>query len=356
MEEENAENKDCNNGQKQYKQESVEKVIEETVTSGLHAMVLALGYKVGIIDAFERLNKPSTAVEISEEAGLNLRYVQEWLSCMTAKGIIQLENKKFCLPCSERVQKAVLTSAVLPMFCDCLPKLESVMRVKDKNTGYPFPQKDLEWIGKFNEINSFDQQWIENNLGTVIENHYKDTQEVISEILDFGCGYGKLCQQLAQVYQEVNITGTDIDEESVQHCRKVYSYPNLFFTSSRDGSLKQKTFDIVILHDVLHDLPDPEKVLYELRTILRPNGYIVTFDPDISSDVSKNVGNEAAQSHLPYSVFFCLPNSMSESPAIGHGAGWGVEDRKKFIREKGFTIVNVDETNVESNYSRIVFK
>lgn len=48
--------------------------IEAIVNSGLHAMVLALGYKVGIIDAMGRLGKPSTTNEISKEAGLNQRY------------------------------------------------------------------------------------------------------------------------------------------------------------------------------------------------------------------------------------------------------------------------------------------
>jgi hypothetical protein len=55
-------------------EEKPDLVIEETVNGGLHAMVLALGYKVGIIDAMECLSKPSTAAEISQEADLNLRY------------------------------------------------------------------------------------------------------------------------------------------------------------------------------------------------------------------------------------------------------------------------------------------
>lgn len=50
-----------------------EKFIEDTVTDGLHAMVLALGYRVGIVDAFNRLSRPCTVTEISQEAGLNLR-------------------------------------------------------------------------------------------------------------------------------------------------------------------------------------------------------------------------------------------------------------------------------------------
>lgn len=56
------------------KESTYEDEIEAIVNSGLHAMVLALGYKVGIIDVMERLGKLSTTNEISKEAGLNQRY------------------------------------------------------------------------------------------------------------------------------------------------------------------------------------------------------------------------------------------------------------------------------------------
>lgn len=56
------------------KESTYEDEIEAIVNSGLHAMVLALGYKVGIIDSMGRLGKPSTTNEISKEAGLNQRY------------------------------------------------------------------------------------------------------------------------------------------------------------------------------------------------------------------------------------------------------------------------------------------
>ena len=108
--------------------------------------------------------------------------------------------------------------------------------------------------------------------------------------------------------------------------------------------------------EVLHDLPNPCQVLTDLKSLLKPNGYIVTFDPNISSDVSANIGNEAAQTHLPYSVFFCLPNSMSTGPAVGHGAGWGVEERRRFIEDNGFTIITVDSQCMDKQFDRIVFK
>ncbi|XP_061169441.1 CD209 antigen-like protein 2 isoform X2 [Saccostrea echinata] len=111
-----------------------EDIIEDTVNNGLQAMVLALGYRVGIIDAMQRLNTPCTAAEISEEAQLNLRYVEEWLICMSSKRIVHYEDGRYKIPCSKRVQKAVHTSAVLPIFASCFTNLENVMKNKNTNT------------------------------------------------------------------------------------------------------------------------------------------------------------------------------------------------------------------------------
>ena len=182
--------------------------------------------------------------------------------------------------------------------------------------------------------------------------------ERVRTILDFGCGYGKLCQQLSQHYPDCSITGADLDLVSVKHCQQTYNHPNLHFRQNTDlfSSNHEEKFDVIILMEVLHDLPNPGQVLTELKSLLNPHGYIVTFDPNISSDVSANIGKEAAQTHLPYSVFFCLPNSMSTSPAVGHGAGWGVEERRRFIEDNGFTIIIVDSQFMDKQFDRIVFK
>eukprot|EP00105_Crassostrea_gigas_P007375 XP_011421595.1 PREDICTED: uncharacterized protein LOC105324241 [Crassostrea gigas] len=150
------------------KESDYEDTIEAIVNSGLHTMVLALGYKVGIIDAMGRLGKPSTKGEISKEAGLNQRYVEEWLLCMASKGIVQYENSKFTIMNSGRIRKAIHTSLALPMFADCFQKLENAMKNKDINTGYQYPSNELEWLGKFSDLSNTNQTWIENNINPAI--------------------------------------------------------------------------------------------------------------------------------------------------------------------------------------------
>lgn len=261
------------------KESNYEDTIEAIVNSGLHTMVLALGYKVGIIDAMGRLGKPSTKGEISKEAGLNQRYVEEWLLCMASKGIVQYENSKFTIMNSGRIRKAIHTSLALPMFADCFQKLENAMKNKDINTGYQYPSNELEWLGKFSDLSNTNQTWIENNINPAIlycQQQSHDT-EISLCMLDFGCGYGKLANELAQYYPQSNIFGTDIHKDAVHFCKVAHKQPNIqfeIFSKSLELIWQQK-FDAIILKDVLHDLPDPVTVLSQVRRMLKPQGIVI---------------------------------------------------------------------------------
>lgn len=183
------------------------------------------------------------------------------------------------------------------------------------------------------------------------------------QILDFGCGYGKLASELAKYYPKSSIYGTDIDDEAIQSCKNKYHLPNCQFEVISTELEQQWTekFDTIIMMEVLHDLPNPVTVLAQVKRMLKADGYIIAFDPYVSSDMSKNVGMKAAQNDLPYSMFFCLPNSLSQQPAAGHGGSWGYEDRERFITDHGFTIVkHPDDDNQQdpsrTHHHRIIFK
>jgi len=55
-------------------------------TSGLLTLMVDIGHKTGL---FEALGKgPGTSVQIAERAGLDERYVREWLGAMATGGIV----------------------------------------------------------------------------------------------------------------------------------------------------------------------------------------------------------------------------------------------------------------------------
>ncbi len=59
-----------------------------------------------------------------------------------------------------------------------------------------------------------------------------------------------------------------------------------------DMKIKDASYDVVTLWDVLEHTPDPKKVLLECGRVLKPNGLLVVNYPDIGSLVSKGMGRK----------------------------------------------------------------
>lgn len=57
------------------------------LNGGALSLMLSVGHRTGLFDAMASL-PPSTSTQIAEAAGLNERYVREWLGAMTTGGIV----------------------------------------------------------------------------------------------------------------------------------------------------------------------------------------------------------------------------------------------------------------------------
>ena len=62
--------------------------IMEHLNSGALCLMISIGHRTGLFDTMASL-PPSTAEKIAASAGLNLRYVQEWLGAMTTGRILK---------------------------------------------------------------------------------------------------------------------------------------------------------------------------------------------------------------------------------------------------------------------------
>ena len=59
--------------------------------------MVAVGHRVGLFDAMREL-PPATSDEIARHAGLNERYVREWLGAMVTGRVIDVdpESNRYC--------------------------------------------------------------------------------------------------------------------------------------------------------------------------------------------------------------------------------------------------------------------
>src|SRR5262245_26981167 len=69
------------------------------LNDGALCLMIAVGHRVGLFDVMREL-PPSTADEVAHHAGLNERYVREWLGAMVTGRVVGVdsETNRFSLP------------------------------------------------------------------------------------------------------------------------------------------------------------------------------------------------------------------------------------------------------------------
>jgi ubiquinone/menaquinone biosynthesis C-methylase UbiE len=93
-------------------------------------------------------------------------------------------------------------------------------------------------------------------------------------ILDLGCGDGSIDRILAEIDTKIQITGLDLEAHEQW---KIPHPKNLKFETGSIDALpyKAKSFDVVVMKDVLHHMPNPEKTLAEVAKLAKKQVIII---------------------------------------------------------------------------------
>jgi len=99
-------------------------------------------------------------------------------------------------------------------------------------------------------------------------------------IADIGTGCGFLAVSYAQLGHEV--TATDISRGMLDQARMIAREKEVEIDFIEDDAcdtrLEEGSYDLVVLRDVLCNLPDHQSALYRLASLLRPGGFIMVSD------------------------------------------------------------------------------
>lgn len=95
---------------------------------------------------------------------------------------------------------------------------------------------------------------------------YKD-----KSILDFGSGFGPTADYLAEHNQ---VTAVEPNEEMLQHRFCNRTYHQLIGGVEELKKMPDKSFDIIICHNVFEYLDNRTEVLLEFKRLLKPEGFV----------------------------------------------------------------------------------
>ena len=138
--------------------------------------------------------------------------------------------------------------------------------------------------------------------------------------------------------------GLDCSTEALSSARRFAEEAGAKNITFQEGDATQlldswtDRFDWILLYNVLHDLANPKRVLNEIERVLRKDGILSVIEVKINSKHQENKGKIEAAGLYVYSMYSCLPCSMSNEEYAGSNPGFGMDNMESLLGECRFEI------------------
>jgi ubiquinone/menaquinone biosynthesis C-methylase UbiE len=326
-------------------------------------LMVSIGHRVGLFDAMREL-PPATSDEIARRAGLNERYVREWLGAMVTGLVVDIdpESNRYLLPPEHA---AFLTRgagadniAVFTQYISLLGSVEDDIVECFKNGGgvayATFP--------RFHAVMAEDSgQSVLSSLETHIVPLVPGLADRLAagiHMLDVGCGRGRIVNRLAELYPRSRFTGMDLSSDAVltaweEAAEKKLRNVEFMVTdlSNFDEKAEDEAFDFVTTFDAIHDQAKPLNVLKGIHRTLRRDGVYLMQDIKGSSQVRKNIDHPLGTFLYTVSCLHCMTVSLAQG-GEGLGAMWGEEKTRAYLERAGFRSIEKHELahDIQNNW------
>lgn len=313
------------------------------------ALMTSIGRQTGLFEVMASL-PPATCEEIAKAAGLNERYVREWLGAMVTGGIVELDPLKatYGLPPEHA---AIITNAAgarnLARFAQYVPMLAEVeadvIESFRKGGGVPYAK-----YPRFQAVQAessglrFDHLLLEKmvpltGMGEALGRGV--------EVLDIGCGQGHAVNLLARAFPRSRFSGYDFSEVGIAAAQaeaRALGNTNVRFAVRDVATLNEPgRYDLITAFDVIHDQAKPHDVLRGVSQALTSGGTFLMVDIRASSELQDNIGHPFAPFLYGISTMHCMTVSLALN-GVGLGTVWGEQKALAMLREAGLTRVDVN--------------
>ena len=129
--------------------------------------------------------------------------------------------------------------------------------------------------------NNYYESGIESNF---LQRHWhKRKWEVVEKlvsgtsgrILDVGCASGHISNKIQKKLTRSRVVGLDVSLRFIEFAKKRYPKVKFVLADAHSLPFSNKTFDLILSTETLEHVVFPQKVLREMRRVLKPDGVIV---------------------------------------------------------------------------------
>jgi SAM-dependent methyltransferase len=321
---------------------------------GALCLMISIGHRTGLFDTMAVM-PPASSAEIARQAGLQERYVREWLGAMTVGDIVEHDpaGGTYWLAAEHAASltRASPTEnlAIFGQYFGVLGGIEDdlVACFRDGG-GVPY-----ERYGRFHEVMAEDSG---QSVLPALESHILplvpgliERLEAGIRVLDAGCGRGQAVNLLAARFPNSRFVGYDLSAEAIDFARaeaRRRGNGNATFEardlSDFDLTAPAGAFDLVTTFDAVHDQKDPQALLRGIRRALAPDSVYIA--QDIKGTGHHHLDRDHVLGPLLYTVscMHCMTVSLAQG-GEGLGTMWGKETALKYFRAAGFADIDVHE-------------
>ena len=333
------------------------------LNDGALCLMTALGHRAGLFDAM-RDQPPMTSQDLATRAGMNERYVREWLGAMVTSGVVEVDSDsaRFRLPPEHA---ASLTRAAgadnMAAFTQYIGLLgcveDDILACFRQGGGVPY-----ENFPRFHEVMAEDSgQSVMSSLEAHILPLVPGLEARLERgirVLDAGCGRGRVLVRLAELFPNSRFVGMDLSTEAIAAAREEAAsrgLRNLEFMvadlSDFDTKAEREVYDFITTFDAVHDQAQPLAVLKGIHRALARDGVYLMQDIKGSSHVYGNLEHPLGTFLYTVSCMHCMTVSLAQG-GEGLGAMWGEEKTRQYLQRAGFQSVEKHELahDIQNNW------
>ena len=314
------------------------------------ALMISIGHRTKLFDIIADL-PPSTSDDIASKAGLNERYVREWLGALVTAKIIEYDSspKLYSLPKEKAdllTRNGSFNFAISMQFIPVMANVEEQILDCFKNGGgVPY-----ESFHRFHDVMA--EESSQTVLSELINGILPTVPGLVGllkkniKVLDVGCGSGRAINLMAKTFPTSHFIGYDFSNEAIQNARNESNKlgnSNVSFEKQDAANFDhQEQFDLITAFDAIHDQANPEKVLKNIRNSLKSDGIFLMQDIAGSSKLENNMTHPLAPFLYTISCLHCMTVSLALD-GKGLGAMWGKELAIQMLKDAGFSSVEVKQ-------------
>ncbi len=323
----------------------------EALNGAAITLMASIGHQVGLFDVMAE-RPAATSHQLAEAAGLDERYVREWLGAVATGRVVDFDPtaQTYTLPPEHAawltraagVDNLAFQARYIPMLAQVEAPIIECFRHGGgvSYAAYPqFQQLMAEDSGNVHDAALLD-------VILPLAPGLPERLRAGIDVADIGCGRGHAINLMAGAFPDSRFVGYDFSAEGIaaaQDEAQRLDLPNARFEARDVSDLNlHERFDLVTAFDAIHDQAQPARVLAGIARALRPDGVFLMVDCGASSNLDENMDFPLAPLMYAVSCMHCMTVSLALD-GTGLGAMWGEQQARAMLADAGFARIAVEQ-------------